>query len=92
MVWIDDGDMGTSYTGNFIELFANFRFEPGGRCGLVKDLLTRNFNSGTMVLFKESARGTRGLISRTYLKGAVAKEDGFGSHNGLKRAEEREEP
>lgn len=92
MVWIDNGDMGTSYTGNFIELFANFRLESGGRCRLVKDLLTRYFNSSTMVLFKESARGIRGLITRTYLKGAVTKEDGLGGHNGLKRAEEREEP
>jgi len=92
MVWIDDGDMGTSYTSNFIELLANFRFESGSRCGLVKDLLMRYFNSSTVVLFKESARGTRGLISRTYLKGAVTKEDGLGGHNGLKRAEEGEEP
>lgn len=52
MVWIDDGDMGTSYTGDFIELLANFRLESGSRCGLVKDLLTRYFNSSTVVLFK----------------------------------------
>lgn len=59
VVRIDDGDMGTSHTGNFIELLANFRLESGGRCGLVKYLLTRYFNSSTVVLSKESARATR---------------------------------
>jgi hypothetical protein len=31
-------------------------------------------------------------MSRTHLKGAVTKEDGFGGQNGLKRAKEGEEP
>ena len=90
MVWIDDGDVGTGHTGDFIELLANFRLESGGGCGLVKDFLTRYFNSSTVVLFKGLARGTRGLMLRTNLKGAVTKEDGLGGYNGQVRAEERE--
>jgi len=60
MVWIDDGDMGAGHTGNLIELLADFRLESRSRCGLVKNLLTRDFNSGTVMLFKESTWGTRG--------------------------------
>ena len=67
MVWIDDGDVSTGHTRNFIELLANFRLESRGRCGLVEDFLTRYFDGSTVMLFKESARGTRDSCQEAYL-------------------------
>lgn len=93
MVWVDDGDVGTGHTGNFIKLLANLCLEPGSCCGLVEDFLARYFNSSTVVLLRGSTREARGTcVHKTYLKGAVTKEDGLCSHHGLERAEEREEP
>lgn len=52
MARIDDRDVGAGHTGNFVELLANFRFESWSGCGLVKDFLTRDFNSSTVMLLK----------------------------------------
>lgn len=93
MARIDDGDVGAGHTGNFVELLANFCFESRSCRGLVKDFLTRDFNSSTVMLIQRISTGDTGdSRQRTYLKGAVTKEDGLCSHNGLERAKEREEP
>lgn len=64
MARVDDGNVGAGHTGNFIELLANFCFESWSGCGLVKDFLTRDFNSSTVMLFKELACGHGGFMSK----------------------------
>ena len=64
MARIDDRDVGAGHTGNFVELLANFRFESWSGCGLVKDFLTRDFNSSTVMLLKNQHRGRGGLMSK----------------------------
>jgi hypothetical protein len=93
VVWIDDGDVGTGETCNFIELLANVWLESRGRCGLVEYFLTRYFDGSTVLLSKNFSTVESGDSRQgTYLEGAVAKEDGLCGHNCLERAKEREEP